>query len=160
MSGILRPVAALLAAFIFVSVASAALEPDEILQDPAKEKRARAITKELRCVVCQNQSVDDSDAPLAKDIRLIVRERIMAGETDQQVRAFVVNRYGQYVLLRPPLGIDTALIWIGPFALLVIALGVAGIYLRRARPAGGSATGALSAEEERRLEAILKDDAQ
>ena len=135
-----------------------ATEPDEILQDAAQEKRARAITRELRCVVCQNQSVDDSDAPLAKDIRVIVRERIVAGETDEQVRAFVVNRYGQYVLLRPPLGIDTALIWIGPFALLAVALGVAAVYLRRARPAGDAAAGGLSAEEERRLDDLLKDE--
>ena len=135
-----------------------ATEPDEILQDAAQEKRARAITRELLCVVCQNQSVDDSDAPLAKDIRVIVRERIVAGETDEQVRAFVVNRYGQYVLLRPPLGIDTALIWIGPFALLAVALGVAAVYLRRARPAGDAAAGGLSAEEERRLDDLLKDE--
>jgi cytochrome c-type biogenesis protein CcmH len=135
-----------------------ATEPDEVLQDAAQEKRARAITRELRCVVCQNQSVDDSDAPLAKDIRVIVRERIVAGETDEQVRAFVVNRYGQYVLLRPPLGIDTALIWIGPFALLAVALGVAAVYLRRARPAGDAAAGGLSAEEERRLDDLLKDE--
>ena len=135
-----------------------ATEPDEILQDAAQEKRARAITRELRCVVCQNQSVDDSDAPLAKDIRVIVRERIVAGETDEQVRAFVVNRYGQYVLLRPPLGIDTALIWIGPFALLAVALGVAAVYLRRARPAGDAAAGGLSAEDERRLDDLLKDE--
>ena len=82
----------------------------------------------------------------------------MAGETDEQVRAFVVNRYGQYVLLRPPLGIDTALIWIGPFALLAVALGVAAVYLRRARPAGDAAAGGLSAEEERRLDDLLKDE--
>ena len=135
-----------------------ATEPDEILADPAREARARAITRELRCVVCQNQSVDDSEAPLAKDIRTIVRERIVAGDTDAEVRDFVVSRYGQYVLLRPPFGIDTALIWVGPFLLFGVALLVATIYLRRARTAGNNASGALSEDEERRVEALLKDD--
>jgi len=158
MMRVLQGLSSLVACALSVTLAFAAMEPDEILSDPAKEKRARGITKELRCVVCQNQSVDDSDAPLAKDIRLIVRERIMAGETDDQVRAFVVARYGQYVLLRPPLGVDTALIWIGPFALLAIALGVATLYLRRARVAGDPANGKLSLEEEQRVEALLKDD--
>lgn len=157
---LLKALSWLVACGLSVTLALAAMEPDEILPDPAKEKRARGITKELRCVVCQNQSVDDSDAPLAKDIRLIVRERIMAGETDEQVRAFVVARYGQYVLLRPPLGVDTALIWIGPFALLAIALGIAAVYLRRARVAGEAAAGKLSPDEELRLEAILKDDSR
>ncbi|MBU6155649.1 MAG: cytochrome c-type biogenesis protein CcmH [Alphaproteobacteria bacterium] len=157
---LLKALSWLVACGLSVTLALAAMEPDEILPDPAKEKRARGITKELRCVVCQNQSVDDSDAPLAKDIRLIVRERIMAGETDEQVRAFVVARYGQYVLLRPPLGVDTALIWIGPFALLAIALGIAAVYLRRARVAGEAAAGKLSPDEEQRLEAILKDDSR
>ena len=160
MMRLLKALSWLVACGLSVTLALAAMEPEEILPDPAKEKRARGITKELRCVVCQNQSVDDSDAPLAKDIRLIVREQIMAGETDDQVRAFVVARYGQYVLLRPPLGVDTALIWIGPFALLAIALGVAAIYLRRARVAGDPATGKLSPEEEQRVEALLKDDAR
>ena len=157
MKRILRPVAWLVAWLMLAGVALAALEPEEILKDPASEKRARIITKELRCVVCQNQSVDDSDAPLAKDIRMIVRERIMAGETDAEVRAYVVKRYGQYVLLRPPFGVDTALIWVGPFALLAIGLGVAAIYLRRVRSAGDAQTGTLSPEEEQRVEALLKD---
>jgi cytochrome c-type biogenesis protein CcmH len=157
MKRILRPVAWVVAWLMLAGVALAALEPEEILKDPASEKRARIITKELRCVVCQNQSVDDSDAPLAKDIRMIVRERIMAGETDAEVRAYVVKRYGQYVLLRPPFGVDTALIWVGPFALLAIGLGVAAIYLRPVRSAGDAQTGTLSPEEEQRVEALLKD---
>jgi cytochrome c-type biogenesis protein CcmH len=157
MKRILRPAALLFVSLMLVGAAHAALEPEELLKDPASEKRARTITKELRCVVCQNQSVDDSDAPLAKDIRMIVRERILAGETDAEVRAYVVKRYGQYVLLRPPLGVDTALIWVGPFALLAIGLGVAALYLRRARSAGDAQTGTLSPEEEQRVEALLKD---
>jgi cytochrome c-type biogenesis protein CcmH len=135
-----------------------ATEPDEILTDPEREARARAITRELRCVVCQNQSVDDSEAPLAKDIRTIVRERIVAGDTDTQVREFVVSRYGQYVLLRPPFGVDTALIWVGPFVLFGLALIVAAIYLRRARSAASTVPGALSEDEERRVQALLKDE--
>ena len=148
----------LLACMASLTLAARATEPDEVLVDPEKEARARAITRELRCVVCQNQSVDDSEAPLAKDIRTLVRERIVAGDNDAQVRAFVVSRYGQYVLLRPPFGVDTALIWIGPFALFGVALIVAAVYLRRARPADSAQSASLSAEEERRLDAMLKDD--
>lgn len=148
----------LLACMASLTLAARATEPDEVLVDPEKEARARAITRELRCVVCQNQSVDDSEAPLAKDIRTLVRERIVAGDNDAEVRAFVVSRYGQYVLLRPPFGVDTALIWIGPFALFGVALAVAAVYLRRARPADTAQSASLSAEEERRLDAMLKDD--
>lgn len=146
-----------IAALVLVSVVARAVEPDEILKDPAQEARAREITRELRCVVCQNQSVDDSDAPLAKDIRVLVRERIAAGESDEAVKDFIVQRYGQYVLLRPPFGIDTALIWIGPFALFAIALGTALLFMRRGR---GDALQPppLTAEEESRLDARLQDD--
>jgi cytochrome c-type biogenesis protein CcmH len=134
-----------------------AVEPDEVLPDPAQEARARTITKELRCVVCQNQSVDDSDAPLAKDVRILVRERIAAGESDEAVRAFIVERYGQYVLLRPPLGVDTALIWIGPFALFFIALGIAVYFMRKGR-GDNIVAPALTPEEQKRVDATLQDD--
>lgn len=134
-----------------------AVEPDEVLPDPAQEARARAITKELRCVVCQNQSVDDSDAPLAKDVRILVRERIAAGESDEAVRAFIVERYGQYVLLRPPLGVDTALIWIGPFALFFIALGIAVHFMRKGR-GDNIVAPELTPEEQKRVDATLQDD--
>jgi cytochrome c-type biogenesis protein CcmH len=149
----------LLAILAMVSLSSVAhaVEPDEVLKDPAQEARAREITRELKCVVCQNQSVDDSDAPLAKDIRVLVRERIVAGETDDAVREYIVQRYGQRVLLRPPLAIDTALIWIGPFALFVIALGTALLFLRRGR---GDALQSqpLTPEEQSRLDARLQED--
>lgn len=146
-----------MAALVLVNFVARAVEPDEILKDPGQEARAREITRELRCVVCQNQSVDDSDAPLAKDIRVLVRERIAAGESDEAVRDFIVQRYGQYVLLRPPFAMDTALIWIGPFALFAIALGLALVFLRRGR---GDALQPqpLTAEEESRLDARLQDD--
>ena len=144
-------------ALAMMSAAARAVEPDEILKDPVQEARAREITRELRCVVCQNQSVDDSDAPLAKDIRVLVRERIAAGETNEAVKDFIVQRYGQYVLLRPPFGVDTALIWIGPFALFAIALGLALAFLRRGR-GDTLQPQPLTPEEEIRLDARLQDD--
>src|SRR6266487_3152486 len=97
-----------------------AVEPDEILSDPALEARARALSKDLRCMVCQNQSIDDSQAPLARDLRILVRERLQAGESDQQVINFLVARYGEFVLLRPRFSWHTALLWLGPAAMLVI----------------------------------------
>ena len=110
-----------------------AVEPDEMLADPALEARAREVTRELRCVVCQNQSVDDSDAPLARDIRILVRERIKGGDTDEQARDFIVARYGKFVLLRPPLESDTLLLWFGPGILFIGALGLAWLYLHNLR---------------------------
>src|SRR3954465_14992811 len=93
-----------------------AVQPDEILTDPALEGRARALSQELRCMVCQNQSIDDSDAPLAKDLRVLVRERLTAGDTDNQVIDFLVARYGEFVLLKPRVSIHTLLLWFSPFA--------------------------------------------
>src|ERR671931_788648 len=110
----------------FVAVPSAiAVEPNEVLADPAKEGRARALSKELRCMVCQNQSIDDSEAPLARDLRIVVREHLQAGESDRQVIDFLVARYGEFVLLRPRFSWHTALLWLGPAAILVI--GICGI---------------------------------
>ncbi len=96
-----------------------AVQPDEVLRDPVLEQRARAISAELRCLVCQNQSIDDSDAPLARDLRLIVREKLKAGASDSDIRRFLVDRYGEFVLLRPPFNWHTALLWLGPFAVLL-----------------------------------------
>ena len=108
---------------------AAAVEPDEVLADPALEARARAISRELRCVVCQSQSIDDSNAPLAKDMRIIVRERLVAGDSDKEVFAFLVERYGDYVLLRPPVQNNTLLLWATPAFLLLAAAGGAWLYL-------------------------------
>ena len=108
-----------------------ALSPDEQLQDPALEHRARAVSAQLRCLVCQNQSIDDSDAPLAKDLRTLVREQLSAGKTDAEIMDFVVARYGEYVLLKPRLSGETMLLWATPFAVLLIAGGV--MLLRRRR---------------------------
>src|SRR6478672_9313560 len=98
-----------------------AVQPDEILKDGALEARARALSQELRCMVCQNQSIDDSDAPLAKDLRILVRERLTAGDTDNQVIDFLVARYGEFVLLKPRFNAHTLLLWLAPFGVLIIA---------------------------------------
>lgn len=108
-----------------------AVMPDEVLKNPALEMRAREISQDLRCLVCQNQSIDDSNAPLARDLRVIVRERLTAGDSNQQVFDYVVSRYGNYVLLTPPLQGDTFLLWASPFIMLIIALSCAAVYLKR-----------------------------
>ncbi len=110
-----------------------ALTPDELLKDPAQEQRARALSAQLRCLVCQNQSIDDSDAPLARDLRTLVREQITAGKSDAEIMDFIVARYGEFVLLKPRLTAGTLLLWGTPFAVLLIA-GTA-LLLRRRRPA-------------------------
>ena len=126
-----------------------AVQPDEILPDPALEQRARALSAELRCMVCQNQSIDDSDAPLARDLRLLVRERLVAGDSDAQVMTFLVDRYGEFVLLKPSFSGHNLLLWLAAPAVLIagglIAWGVVGRNRRRQEPAP------LSAEEEAEL---------
>ena len=109
-----------------------AVLPEEVLDNPAHEARARAISKELRCVVCQNQSIDDSDADLARDLRVLVRQRIVEGDSDDEVIAYVVSRYGDFVLLRPPVKGATIVLWIGPIAIVLIGLLAMISYFRRA----------------------------
>jgi cytochrome c-type biogenesis protein CcmH len=129
-----RPIVTLaLALTVFLNTAAFAVEPEEMLADRALEQRARTISQDLRCMVCQNQSIDDSNAPLAKDLRVIVRERLTSGDTDVEVIEYVVARYGNYVLLKPPFQSDTALLWLAPFMIIAIALGLSLIYLRRQR---------------------------
>jgi cytochrome c-type biogenesis protein CcmH len=131
-----------------------AVEPDEVLSDPRLEARARALSAELRCLVCQNQSIDDSNAPLARDLRLLVRERLKAGDSDEEVREFIVGRYGSFVLLRPPFEDATLLLWLTP--ILVLAAVAAAIVLRRrARPERNERVEPLSLEERRKLERVL-----
>ncbi|GAA0546219.1 cytochrome c-type biogenesis protein CcmH [Rhizomicrobium palustre] len=144
----------LLAASLFASTAYA-IRPEELLADPKLEARARAISKELRCVVCQNESIDDSNADIAHDLRVIVRQRIMAGDTDEQVKAYLVARYGNYVLLKPPFDPETYLLWFGPFFLLLCAGGIAVLYIRGVNKSVPAAP--LSTDEAQRLAALLDD---
>jgi cytochrome c-type biogenesis protein CcmH len=146
----------LLALFVILALAPAlAVQPDEILKDPALESRARALSQELRCMVCQNQSIDDSDAPLARDLRILVRERLSAGDSDGQVIDFLVARYGEFVLLKPRLSWRTALLWLAPFAIVLIgAIG----FLVGGRRARAPSAERLSAEEEARVAALVKRD--
>ena len=109
-----------------------AVQPDEMLRDSRLEMRARAIGKELRCLVCQNESIDDSGADLAHDLRVLVRQRLLAGDTDKQVKQYIVARYGTYVLLKPPFITETYLLWFGPLILLLCAAGTALVFYRRA----------------------------
>jgi cytochrome c-type biogenesis protein CcmH len=135
-----------------------AVEPDEVLKDPALEARARELSKELRCLVCQNQSIDDSAATLARDLRLLVRERLVAGDGDRQVLDYLTNRYGSFVLLKPPMKPATYLLWFGPAAVLV--LGAAGLFvLARRRARVPVAAIPLSDDERRELDTLLVDDA-
>jgi cytochrome c-type biogenesis protein CcmH len=140
---------------------ASAVQPDEILADAALEARARALSKELRCMVCQNQSIDDSDAPLARDLRILVRERLEAGDDDRQVIDFLVARYGEFVLLKPRFSPHTALLWLGPAAILM--LGAFGLFLAARRYRSGAARasaeqGNLSPDEQARLAEILGRD--
>jgi len=132
-----------------------AVLPHEMLADPALEARARVLGQELRCLVCQNQPIDDSNAPLAADLRRLVRERIARGDSNEAVLAYVTQRYGDYVLLKPPVRVDTYVLWYGPFAVLALAAAGAFVYLRRRRPAALAAATPLSADEEKRLAALL-----
>jgi cytochrome c-type biogenesis protein CcmH len=133
-----------------------AVEPDEILSDSALESRARNLSAELRCLVCQNQSIDDSNAPLAKDLRVLVRERLVAGDSDDAVLDFIVARYGSFVLLKPPLGPETILLWVAPLVLLVgIGAGIL-LRLRQRSVREAAATDPLSPEEGERLRKVLK----
>jgi cytochrome c-type biogenesis protein CcmH len=132
-----------------------AVRPDEMLPDPALEARARDISKDLRCLVCRNQSIDDSEADLAHDLRVLVRQRLSAGDSDRQVVDYIVSRYGDFVLLKPPFDAATWLLWGGPLLVLVIG----GIGVRRfvRRQATATAPPPLSADEERRLAAMLDE---
>lgn len=147
-----------LAAMLALSAPAFAADPSEMLKDPGLEKRAQVLGKDLRCLVCQNESIEDSNADLARDLRIIVRERISAGDSDEQVRRFVVDRYGDYVLLKPPFKASTLVLWLGPFLLFALGLAVVwGFYQRRGREAEALRPAPLSPDEKRRLDALLKD---
>ncbi len=146
------------AAPLSMMTAAQAVEPDEVLDDPALEARARELSKNLRCLVCQNESIDESNAPLARDLRILLRERLKAGDTDEQAIQFLVDRYGEYVLLKPRFSGHTLLLWLGPFAVLIIGLLGAFIYLRRrvgTAATSASAEAPLSDDERQRLQELL-----
>ena len=144
---------------LFVLVTPAlAIQPDEILEDKLLEERARVISKELRCLVCQNQSIDDSDAPLARDLRVLVRERLQAGESDEKVIKFVVDRYGDFVLLRPPIKASTLALWISPIAILIVGVILLLMRFRKQEKNMPVQVEPLSREETKKLEAALGKD--
>ena len=154
-----RILSGLAAALVIIGASAAyAVQPDEVMSDPAKESRARDLSRELRCMVCQNQSIDDSEAPLARDLRLLVRERIAAGDSDGQVVDFLVSRYGEFVLLKPRFENHTLLLWLlPPLALIGGGLALWAHGRRRQRLAAGESASAftLSADEEARLEKLI-----
>jgi len=149
-----RFIFALALAALSWSAPARAVLPDEMLPDPALEARARGLSRELRCMVCQNQSIDDSDAPLARDLRILVRDRVKAGDDDKQVLDFLTARYGDFVLLKPRFSWETVALWGTPAALLLLGgLGLF-VFLRRRAPA--AATAGLTAAEQARVEEILR----
>jgi cytochrome c-type biogenesis protein CcmH len=142
-----------------LSVPAFAVQPDEVLPDPAMEARARELSKELRCLVCQNQSIDDSNAPLARDLRVLVRQRLTAGDDNEGVLDYITARYGDYVLLRPPFKASTYVLWIGPFVVLLLGgIGAALFLRRRRRDIAAGDTAPLTPEERRRLDRLLSED--
>jgi cytochrome c-type biogenesis protein CcmH len=154
-------VLAIVALMLLAWPAAHAVQPDEIMTDPAKETRARELSRELRCMVCQNQSIDDSDAPLARDLRLLVRERIAAGDSNSQVLDFLVARYGEFVLLKPRFERQTLLLWL--LAPLLLAGGGLALWLqirRRARNGADVPAPPLTPDEEAQLAALMSDDAK
>jgi cytochrome c-type biogenesis protein CcmH len=143
-------------ALMLLAAPALAVQPDEMLPDPALEARARDISSGLRCLVCRNESIDESNADLARDLRLLVRERLVAGDSDEEVLEFVVDRYGEYVLLRPTGTGSNLILWIAGPAMLLAGLGIAGVYLRR-RATASPGEDDLSEAEKARLAEILKD---
>ena len=148
----MRRAALVLLALLALTAPAAAVQPDEVLKDPALEQRARGISAGLRCLVCQNQSIDDSDAPLAKDLRVLVRERLQAGDSDRQVLGFVVARHGEFGLPPPVFGPHTLILWLTPA--LVLGLGAFGLY--RAKRRRREAAAPLDEQEKATLERVLQ----
>jgi len=140
--------------FLAIAASAMAVQPDEILKDPVLEGRARALSAGLRCLVCQNQSIDDSEAPLARDLRVLIRERLIAGDSDDEVVSFIVGRYGEFVLLKPRLEMNTIVLWGAPFAVLLLA-----VFFLLARRRAVSAAGRespLSGEEKAALDRLSR----
>ena len=150
----------LAAAVLLIAFPSFAVEPSEVLDDPVLETRARKISQGLRCLVCQNQSIDESAAVLARDLRVLVRERLVAGDGDQEVIDYVVSRYGDFVLLKPPFKAATIVLWAGPAVLLLLGLIAILAFFRRNRSGAAEAATvtSLTEDENRRLAALLEDE--
>lgn len=149
-----------LATLILCGGASAAMavEPGEILDDPTKEVRARELSQQIRCLVCQNQSIDESNAPLARDMRVLIRERIKAGKTNQEIKAYLTDRYGDFVLLKPPMKPETYVLWYGPAVIVLLgAVGVAVFYIRGRQGTSRSGPG-LSDAEARRVRDLMNEE--
>ncbi len=138
--------------------AAATVEPDEMLADPVLEARARALSKQIRCLVCQSESIDTSNADLARDLRILVRERIEAGDSDDEVLDYLVGRYGDFVLLKPPMKAGTVLLWFGPFATLIVGAGVLVYFARRRHDPAERAPTPLSPEERARLAQLFEGE--
>lgn len=145
-----------LVSFLALTSQLMAVEPDEVLKDPALEARARALSKNLRCLVCQNESIDESNASLAKDLRILLRERLVAGDTDDQAVNYLVNRFGEFVLLKPRFAPHTLILWLGPFVLLMLAV----LFLLRARkkPVASVAEAELTQDEKNQLKKVLGEN--
>ena len=152
----LRPL--LLALALLAPLAAAAVQPDEVLEDPALEARARALSAEIRCLVCRSESIDESNADLARDLRVLVRERLVAGDSDAEVKDYLVDRYGEYVLLKPTFSPGNAVLWFGGPALLIGGGVLAFLWIRRARPEAAAGAAPLSPEEQARLDALMRRD--
>jgi cytochrome c-type biogenesis protein CcmH len=147
--------AGLLALALLVAVPAGAVQPDEVLSDPVLESRARELSKGLRCLVCRNESIDESHADLARDLRLLLRERLVAGDSDDEAMTFIVDRYGEYVLLTPTTGGSNLILWIAGPAMLGAGGLIAALYLRRRGRGDGPGAEALTEDESRRLDEIL-----
>jgi cytochrome c-type biogenesis protein CcmH len=158
----MKPILAVLGFMAVLGISAAhAVQPDEVMNDPAKEARARDLSRELRCMVCQNQSIDDSEAPLARDLRLLVRERIAAGDSNSQVLDFLVARYGEFVLLKPRFERQTVLLWsVPPLVLLAGGLAIWMHSMRRGKVSQDPESAALTAEEEAKLKQLTAQDAR
>lgn len=156
----LRGMAAGLALAATLAASTFAVEPEERLDDPALEARARAISQELRCVVCEGEMIDNSNADIARDLRLLVRERLVAGDSDEEVKDYIAERYGEYVLMRPRFNKRNLALWAGPFALLLIGGGLAIFFVRRQRDEAAAASEPLTAEEQAELARVLEAEAR
>lgn len=154
----IRRTVLMLLLFLFLPYMAGAVNPDEILDNSELEGRARAISKQVRCVVCQNESIDDSNAGLARDLRLVVRGRLLQGDSDEEVYSFLTDRYGSFILLMPPLRWSTVLLWGGPLLFFVMGSGFVVFYYRRCKKSGQDGSAPLSDEEQERLRHLLRDD--